>query len=267
MILPSAVMDGVFEYFDAADLARLAQVNKAWRSIVYRKSVWANKYWTLKHEYGVVLEKIPRDARHVGKPNALCFITWLFKTFEFNNELTLPIYLLHSTDSAKFIKNAHAYWSKCRCPCVIMDHHEPTDLLIMRFPKSMDLSDRKRILARIIKPSTRTLHRSAHEYSRYIQHMLYSSRESICSTTLIHTPNPDDKDAADPLRRYRYDARRIQSDRFEAVVAYKERVYAAYTASITALRTHGICEFDINDAAFEKSRDLAWTHAAFGLSA
>jgi hypothetical protein len=267
MILPSAVMDCIFEYFDASDLARLAQVNKAWRSIVYRKSVWADKYWSIKREPDIVVDKIPRDAQHIGKPTALCFATWLFKTFEYSGD-RLPIHLLHIADSTKFITETRKFWERRCCPCLIMDHHEPTDLLTTRFPKSMGLSDKKRVLARLIKPSVRNLPRDAHEYSRYIQHMLCSSRGCVWNFVApIHAPNPDDKDAADPLIRYRYEAQRILFDRFEAVTVYKDRIYAAYTASIAALRTHGMREFEMNDAAFEKDRDVAWTHAALALPA
>ena len=96
--------------------------------------------------------------------------------------------------------------------------------------------------------------------------MLCSSRGSIWDIPrTLHVLNPDDKDSADPLIRYRYAAQRVLTDRHEAVNAYKERVYAAYTASITALRTHGLSEFTRNDTAYEKDRDIAWANAALKL--
>jgi hypothetical protein len=265
MILPSVIMDGVFEYFDTVDLARIAQVNKAWRAIVYRKSVWATKYWSLKREPGVVVDKVPKDARHIGAPHSLCFATWLFKTFEHRGE-RLPIHLLHTEDSNKFILEARKFWNARGRPCTILDHHEPTHLLTMKFPKSMTLSDKKRILARLIKPSIRGLHRDTHEYSRYIQHMLCASRGCVWDfAEPINAPNPEEKNAADPLLRYRYEAQAMLFDRFKAVETYKERVYATYTSSILALRTHGLSEFTGNDTAFQKTPDDAWADAAFRL--
>lgn len=265
MILPSDIMNNIFEYFDASDLARLSQVNKAWRAIVYRKSVWANKYWSLKRETGILVDNVPRDARHIGKPNQLCFTTWLFKTFENSGE-RLPIYLLRQADSTKFITEARKFWERRGCPCISMDHHEPTHLLSMKFPKAMPLSDKKRILARLIKPSVRNLHRDAHEYSRYIQHMLCSSRGSVWDgAEPIRLPNLKDKDATDPLIRYRYEAQSMMYDRLLAVNTYKERIYANYTSSIVALRTHGLSEFTLNDTTFQKTPDLAWNGAAFSL--
>ena len=265
MILPSVIMDTVFEYFDVVDLARLAQVNKAWRAIVYRKSVWADKYWSLKREPGVVVDKIPRDARHIGASHSICFATWLFKTFEYSGE-RLPIAVLHVADPDKFIAEARKFWTARGRHCTIMDHHEPTHLLTMKFPKSMPLSDKKRVLARLIKPSIRNLHRDAHEYSRYIQHMLCASRGCVWDfAEPIHPPNPEDKNASDPLLRYRYEAQAMLFDRFKAVDAYKQRVYEAYTSSITVLRRHGLSEFTANDAAFQKTPDVAWTGAAFGM--
>ena len=261
MILPSAVMDGLFEYFDTADLARLAQLNKAWRSIVYRKSVWVNKYWSLKNESGVILPSVPKDARHFGSPNAICFVTWLYNNPEF------PTRIHHVYDSLKFIEAAKIYWYMRKCPCEIYDHHEPTDLLAMKLPKSMPLCERKRILARLVKPSTRRITRESHDYVKYLEHTTGSSKAVIWGTSNGITPNPVEKDSDDPLIRYRYQTQSMLFDRFKAVESYKERIYDVYASSVMALRRHGRGEFEMNDAAFEKGRDLVWTHAAFGLPA
>ena len=96
--------------------------------------------------------------------------------------------------------------------------------------------------------------------------MLCSSRGYVWDfIEPIRLPNPEDKDAADPLIRYRYEAQSMMFDRFQAVNTYKERIYANYTSSITALRTHGLSEFTLNDTAFQKTPDLAWNKAVFRL--
>lgn len=261
MALPSVIMDKLLAYFDAADLARLAQLNKAWRLIVYRKSVWGSKYWSLKNESGVLLPNVPKDARHYGSPHSICFITWLNKGPE------LPTRILHVSDGLKFIDAAKKYWYLRKCPCVIHDHHEPTDLLAMKFPKSVPTCERKRVLARLVRPSTRRITVDAHDYIKYLEHTVGSSKAALWGQSYGITPNPLEKDSADPLIHYRYETQSMLFNRSATMTFYKERIYTAYASSIAALRTHGLREFEMNDAAFEKDRESMWTHTAFGLPA
>lgn len=258
MALPSVIMDKLFMYFDACDLARLAQLNKAWRSIVYRQSVWVGRYWSLKNESGVLLPSVPRDARHCGTPHTICFATWLSSSPE------LPTRILHVSDSLKFIEAAKKYWYMRKCPCVIHDHHEPTDLLVMKIPKSLSLCEKKRILARLIRPSIRRTTRDAHDYIKYLEHLIGSSKAVLWDRSYGITPNPLEKDSPDPLIRFRYETQNMLFDRFKAVVSYKEHIYDAYASSITALRRHGLREFEMNDVVFEKDSEAIWTNAAFG---
>jgi hypothetical protein len=137
----------------------------------------------------------------------------------------------------------------------------------MKIPKSMPLCERKRILARLVKPSTRRITRESHDYVKYLEHTTGSSKAVIWGTSTGITPNPLEKDSDDPLIRYRYETQRMLFDRFKAVDSYKERIYDVYASSVMALRRHGRGEFEMNDTAFEKDRDLVWTHAAFELPA
>jgi hypothetical protein len=253
-MLPSSAMSIIFAYFDAADLARMAQVSKPWKTLVYRTSVWESKIWVLHNIFHVFQSEIPKDARHIGTQMPLCFINWLT-----HESTALPRSVLQTVDPHKFLQAAQKFWVASGRPCMIDTHHVPTDLLSMPLPAST--SERKRILFRLVgSPMLESRH---HHYCRYIEHVTKPFRGQVWGHLLMAPLNPFDKSSDDPLRRYHYTIDKIRLERQAVIQAYQERVVAAYDASYAALRRHGLSEFDANDAHVRRDPEAAWSTAAF----
>ena len=152
--LHSDIMYTLLPYFDAKSMATLAQVSTAWKTIVYRPSVWRSFLWRLKESHQIHFHnnlEIPSNARHIGEPTNLCFHTWFESRQYMGQQNDLPREFHTAKDSKAMYSVAKKVWEKNKKPCVHIDHHIWTDVFRGRlFLNTMNPSDVERISFRIM---------------------------------------------------------------------------------------------------------------------
>ena len=254
LALPSAAMDSILSFCDATGLARLAQVNKTWQRIVYRKSIWEPKNVVYCHA-DLMLPMPPRDARHIGCQTQICFGRWLAGCISSNiRSHVLPVYIQHTKDPKKFMERAYKFWVERGKPCYIIEHHHACDVLIAPLPKDLNRSDRMRILFQLVKTRKSV---SKNAYATYLlTQMAYSHT--------IDEPAVPDLDAdTTPIARLKHTTLKQAHDRAVHINASQAALKAIYTRCVQLLTAHGFAELETNDAWFAGSRDTAWSAAGF----
>jgi hypothetical protein len=254
LLLPSAAMDSILSYCDTTDLARLAQINKTWQRIVYRKSVWEPQNIEYCHT-DLMLPTPPRGARHIGGQTHICFNRWLTGCIH-NNILShvLPAYIHHTEDPKKYMERAYKFWTEHGKPCFILQHHHVCDVLIAPLPKGMSRAERTRILYQLVKARKSV---SKNAYATYLLTQIAYNH------TFPELPVPLLEADATPLARLRHATLKLAQDRAAQINAFNAALQATYTHSAQLLTAHGFAEFEANDTWFRGGRDAAWSAAGF----
>lgn len=254
LLLPSAAMDTILSFCDASDLALLAQGNKTWQRIVYRKSVWEPKNIEYCH-IDLMLPTPPRGARHIGGQTQICFSRWLTGCAHSHSRCNvLPEYIHHTEDPKKFMERAHNFWEERGKPCYILQHHHVCDVLIAPLPKGMSRSDRMRILYQLVKTRKSA---SKNAYATYL--LIQMSHNFAIAEPSVPALEAD----ATPLAQLRYATVKLTHDRTEHINTFFRRIQDIYARSAQLITAHGFAELETNDTWFTGSRDAAWGLAGF----
>jgi hypothetical protein len=247
--LPSAVMTNMFSFLDPCDLAHMSQTCKTWKRIVYRKSVWENFNVTYRDFPDLIYKVPPRGARHIGSLSHTCFLNWLC-----NDPLTVNI--MHMYNQKEFIAKARRYWHRCGSPCLIKDHHNIHDLLMVSLSESFSKTDAKRILCRIISISSK---KNLNAYAHYIELQQQHLRH------MLHLPHvtSDDEHSSDPLHRLRFATLSMQRLRMMEINTQLSSAYNKLDECKNAIMYHGISEFASNDIWYSSNYEAVWNIAGF----
>ncbi len=255
LLLPSVAMDAILSFCDATDLARLAQVNKTWQRIVYRKSVWEPKNIEYCH-VELMLPTPPRGARHIGAQTQICFNRWLCGCTHSNiRSHVLPEYIHHTEDPKKYMERAYRFWKDHGRPCYIREHHHISDVLIAPLPKGLSRSDRMRILFQLVK-TRKSVSKNAYATYLLIQ-MAYGH------PITLPPPASDLEADATPMARLLHATEKQAHDRAVLINSLYSTLQTVYTRSAQLLTAHGFAELETNDAWFAANRDAAWSTAGF----
>ena len=255
LILPACAMELIFECLDPCDLARMAQTSTVWKRIVYRKSVWQKKNYKFRKDSGLLQEKVPTYARHIGTPTRFCYLNWLCrKCMKYSAHDPLPLPLQQISDPEKFMEATYTYWKRHGSPCFVKTHHELQDLLLIPLPVSLSRVDKQRILCRLLESDSGSTNAYCH-YLNYQRDRLgvsigMPSREGITDST-------------DPLNRFREATHKILCARRTAINEEMRRQMERHHASLTALARHGFSEFETNDTWFARKGLAVWCAATF----
>jgi hypothetical protein len=247
--LPSAVMTRVFSFLDPRDLAQMSQTCTTWKRIVYRKSVWDNFNVTYRDLPDLIYKVPPRGARHIGSPSHTCFLNWLC-----NDPLTINI--MRTYDEKDFITKAHRYWHRCGSPCLIKDHHNIHDLLILSLSESFSKTDVKRILYRIISISSK---KNLNAYAHYIE----LQQNKLPHTLHLPHVTSDDEHSSDPLHRCRFAALSTKRSRIIEINTQLRSAYNKFDECKNAVMYHGLSEFASNDIWYSSNYEAVWNIAGF----
>lgn len=119
MEFPADLVPLFTSFLDPPSLATMAQTCRAWKTLVYRTSVWKRFLWKPKPTYAALF-RVRKESVHLGEPNALCFLAWVWRHFQ---EETLP--LLETNESiGKYVRKLYKRWKSEKRPCSHISHHE-----------------------------------------------------------------------------------------------------------------------------------------------
>jgi hypothetical protein len=242
--IPGFVMDIVASYMNNEDLAKMAQVSKDWRNFVYRNSLWQYANWTprtryLDHFYDS--NNIPSNARHIGMPTELCFLSWAAKQLYQSN---LPRQILHEPDPKKFVEGVRHVWISMKRPCVHVHHHKWSDVFKGRaFLDDLTESEKQRVAFRILTfPTSPTMN----AYRLWLE-----TRALDCSPFI----NPymfsvGETSRTDLLEIIGSRHRAMCRARYDLLSAMREKVLANYNTAAQSLARISKTEFDTNDRTY-----------------
>lgn len=117
MELPADVMPLFASFLDPPSLARMAQTCRAWKTLVYRTSVWKPFLWKPKPAYAALF-RVRNESVHLGEPHAICFLGWAWRLFQ---EDTLP---LVKESIGSYVRKLYKRWKSENRPCSHISHHE-----------------------------------------------------------------------------------------------------------------------------------------------
>jgi hypothetical protein len=247
------LLSSVIQYLNADDLAHLAQTNKAWKTYVYRSSVWNYRTWSMsptKMQHFFDDGKIPSDARHTGVPTQQCFVLWA-QHMQSCTE-SLPRAIVQEQDPKRYMKMLRAYWDSHNRPCIIACHHRWYDVVKGRnLIADLPVSEQERMRYRLIQyPRSET----SNSYRTWL-----TARAEEMPILHIQTPLVTIDPAADPCTVLRLKWHNILIRRNDMIQAMMRELYDRYTSSATALSRHGKLLFDMNDRTYKaRYEELLW---------
>ena len=260
--LHSDVMFTLIQFFDAQCMAKMAQVSKTWKKIVYRSSVWTNFSWKPKEKYRayfVTESEIPRTARHIGEPNAFCFQAWLQFKVETNIMNDISHQLSNTHDPIAYMKKQ---WSKLKKPCVCIYHHIWTDVLRGSiFLNTLSQADRQRFYNRIIMQPTYTTNSYRMWLEEHIDKLVSMEFQYNEIPPQINTTNENDVMYVFQLF--------LQTKKQNLRRCIQEQITTLrhiYKNSHRALLKYGIHEFNSNENQYKRNPKILLDEVAFGSS-
>ena len=257
--IPGFVMNIVVSYMNNEDLAKMAQVSKDWRNFVYRNSVWQYANWTprlryLDHFYDS--NNIPSNARHLGMPTELCFLSWADKQLYQSN---LPRQIFHEPDPVKFIHGLRKVWVSMRRPCVHVHHHKWSDVFKGRaFLDDLSESEKQRIAFRLLTFPTSP---NMNAYRLWLE-----TRALDCvSFSSPHAYTIDEPNKTDLLDMISAKHKDMCRARYELLNSMREKVLRNYSVSTQSLTRISKSEFDANDRAYIGSKMIVLDSITFAI--
>jgi hypothetical protein len=248
--LPPCIMRSVAEYLPPSSRARMAQVSKAWRTIIYQDSP-AYTLYQYRHQ-DLLLDHIPCDAEHLGERNTLCFLCWA------RDSDNVPRYVHTIPDPKTRLIALRKHWDAHGCPCAIPTHHRWTHLLKHRaYLSSIPRHEYERIYAMCVERRWRgganVLVGWLNEQVAYLDsHVPYTSRV-------------DDADGAThaltPLDAFRRATRSTTRERDKALRSQMEVLRTLLQTCASAMSRHSKYEFEANAKTCQS--DEVWEAAAF----
>ena len=248
--LHSDIMCLLLPYFDAMSLAKLSQVSKAWKQIVYRPSIWQPLVWKVKEKYKKDFYSqldIPSNARHIGEPTQLCFHSW-YESRLFNIRCDFPREFNTIQEPAKRYSYAQKIWRMKRKPCVHIDHHIWTDVFRGRlFLNDMTDSEIERIRFRVMEnPRTDT-----NAYRVWIDSQLESFHRSVPNYEM--NPRLLESQSDDPLERLRVKTYEQHLTSLRHLHTVRKSIIEPYNLSRQVLAKIGVVEFNNNENLYKKN--------------
>lgn len=249
------LLSSVIQYLNADDLARLAQTNKAWKTYVYRSSVWNYRTWSMsptKTEHFFADGKIPSDARHTGTPTQQCFALWAQHMHSCTE--SLPRAIVQEQDPERYMKLLRRYWDSYNRPCIIACHHRWYDVVKGRnLIADLPVAEQERMRYRLIQyprcPDT------TNPYAAWL-----SARAAEMPVHwMVHTHLATIDPTADPCKVLQLKWHNVMAKRNERIQAIVQALYDRYTSSATALSRRGKMLFELNDRTYKaRYEELLW---------
>jgi len=246
MNLPNIIQKNIIDYLDPQTLARVAQVSKEWRTLVYRPSVWRQLRWKQhRSEFFYKSEHLPSNIRHIGEPTDLCFTSWVASKLRHLNESfmdNMPRELLLLRNVNEFMTAIKAHWEKINKPCVHTHHHKWSDVIKARAHlNSLMPNDIARIHYRLIHYP---IAERTNQYRYWLEEHLNDLRS--CDIHLINHPI-ESAPLTDILDILTEKVEKTNQKRREAYWKLREHTKQKYHISIRALARIGRVEFDANE--------------------
>ena len=252
------IMGFVLEYMDNQSLARISQTSTAWRSVVYRTSVWQT--WKPKArtaEYFYTNLSIPKDSHHNGEPTRLCFFSWATYILRHNILYDIPRGILAINNPVKFVDALYEFWSTQGQPCIHTNHHKWSHVFKNRSQiRALEMSEIERIGYRTTEFPT------SHDTNPY-RFWLMSYINSILPIHIGAIPSPTD--TTDILAVIYYNTKKVEYERFVEIGKRQEEHIEKFTHSIRMLAPLPTVEFTRNQRAFQKNRDAILNTIVFTL--
>lgn len=247
-MLPSEVVKQIIQYLSPVDLAKVAQVNKAWNQVVYSDTCWnVNKLWEIKpgsyDEFYSGID-IPAYARHIGEPTELCFYDWMLQS----KSIHVPFCVLEIANFDLYIHYFKQLWIRQGKPCIHTTHHKWYDVYRGRaFLQLLDPLDQQRVF---YKHCRFTIDREVVDTNSYrfwlIKH-LESNKHVYVRLTISDIP-PSSNHPADIITA----KQRIHELKRQQYILDKRQVKVEhFQLSIRNLRPYGKKSFD--------KKDLTWS--------
>jgi hypothetical protein len=249
MALPSELTRRIVEYLSPSDYARVAQVNKSWRQVVYSNTCWdLNKLWDVKHEsrseFYSGLE-IPRYARHLGEPTHLCFHDWLFHITKSRHFTYIPLCVLESDNFELYVKYLQKVWRRLGCPCIHTNHHKWYDVYRGRsYLTKLSHADQQRVFYRLASFTKDRKIVDTNSYRFWLVHHIDKSHGFLINSSEILPPSDHPVDIIHAHVKNREHRRLLYLNEF------RETLLHQFRSSIQNLRIYGKKEFD--------KKDLPW---------
>ncbi len=250
------LLSSVIQYLNADDLARLAQTNKAWKTYVYRSSVWNYRTWSMsptKTQHFFADGKIPSDARHTGAPTQQCFVLWV-QHMQSCTE-SLPRAIVQEQDPKQYMKMLRRYWVSHNRPCIIACHHRWYDVVKGRnLIADMPVAEQERMRYRLIQYP-----RCPDTTNPYAAWLSDRADEMPPAAPWMHIQLATIDPAADPCHILQLKWHNLREKRNEMIQTMMQALRDRYISSATALIRRGKMLFEMNDRTYKaRHEELLW---------
>ena len=119
LTIPGHVMANIVSYMSFDDLAKMAQVSRAWQTYAYGSPLWHKANWEPQargtNDFCDSNNIVP-DARHIGIPTQLCFLSWALQQNRVSSDE-------HECDPVEYTDNLKREWLAKKRPCMHVTHH------------------------------------------------------------------------------------------------------------------------------------------------
>jgi hypothetical protein len=257
--LPPEISQRVLEYLSPCDLARMAQVSKPWKRVIYSNSCWKlHKYWDYADDLRTRVSDafysgldIPYGTRHIGEPTNVCFHDWLSLIMNKHDiGVHIPRHICECDDPVQKVKLYKKLWYHLKCPCIHTTHHKWYDVFKER-GELIKLSppDQQRVFYRYCrlvtdKPETITTNPYVYWLTNHTKHSLHYNYSAY--QTLPSAPSSDHP--ADILA-YKRLVRSVKQIQY--IATERKKVMDTFLACAKALSIHGKSEFTTKDLPWD----------------
>jgi hypothetical protein len=116
----------LLEYWTPEDLGKMAQINRGWKTLIYRDEIWNRFNWNIGTPSRFL--KITDESHHFGNKQNACFWNWFL--YHYSGSLdTQPLYMMS-------YKQQYGKWLQAGKPCYVLTHHDPRSCFIYQFTES-----------------------------------------------------------------------------------------------------------------------------------
>lgn len=252
LVLPSPVMEKIFQFCGPIEKAHLAMTCKSWQRVIYRNSVWKNYIWTPKGERFEDSKyfHLHKDARHMSHKSDLCFAHWI--GFICDSVLEIPKIIHESWQNSDIvIKSLKTLWKESGCQCLILSHYNFEDIIIApdifrSFSKQEQL---------ILKYSISDSPKQTRAYYRFVTH--WKNYLIKMMTHMEDYGNYDESFGLSPdiLRIFQKKLKDRFDNVFLTIIQYLGQVLRKYSDSSNHLSILSDTMFEENDS-WSKSVDI-----------
>jgi hypothetical protein len=255
MAIPGEMVKQIVSYLSPCDLARVAQLNKIWKQIVYSNSCWdLNKLWEVKPDSRIEFYsglEIPSKARHLGgEPTPACFHDWLSLARKSMYHTTVPYCVLELDNFSDYVNYFKKTWISLGRPCIHTNHHKWYDVYRGReFLQKLNAADQQRIFYRHCRFVVERKVVDTNSYRFWIQnHIEFSLSPRYAFMNAPHETTPRSDHPADVITAA------VQNKEHKCLLYLakcREVVFQNIQTSVQTLRIYGKKEFN--------KKDLIWT--------